>query len=145
MSSQSIPLNNGQQAIIQTETAKTFLWNRRSFNGIIGNSSYTPLVVPQGTIMGRISSTGLLTPFTSGASNGSQLPIGVMIGDVTVEFGQQKNITVCDDGDVNSSKLIFQGSDTLNTVVSGRQVRDWLKLVGIKVIESTEMTAPDNQ
>lgn len=146
MSLQTVVLNNGTQAIINTDTSKVFLWNRRSKPGQIQNSDlYDPVTHPEGTVLGRISATGLLTPFTSGASNGSQFPIGVLIGDRTIQEGVTQDVFFCDDGDVDADKLIFQGSDDLSTVVSGRQVRDWLKLAGVKVIEgSTELTTTDN-
>jgi len=145
MSTQSVVLNNGQQAIITTDLSKVFLWNRRSQPGQINNADlYDPVTHPEGTVMGRVSSSGLLVPFTSGASNGSQFPVGVLIGGVTIEEGDTANVFICDDGDVAAEKLIFQGSDTLETVVSSRRVKDWLKLMGVKVITSTEMTADDN-
>lgn len=146
MSQQTVALNNGVQAIIHTDRSKTFLWNRRSTPGQIQNSDlYDPITIPEGTVLGRISTTGLLTPFTSGASNGSQFPVGVLIGDRTIQEGETQDVFFFDDGDVAAEKLIFQGSDTLDTAVSGQRVRDRLKMMGIKVIESTEMTNTDNQ
>lgn len=146
MSKQTVAENNGTQAIIHTDRSKVFLWNRRSAKGQIQNSDlYDPITIPEGTVLGRISATGLLTPFTSGASNGSQFPVGVLIGDRTIQEGETQDVHFCDDGDVAAEKLIFQGSDTLDTVVSGQRVRDRLKMMGVKVIESTEMTATDNE
>lgn len=144
MSSQSVALNTGQQANITTNSRKVFLWNYRTQEGSVNNSAYADLVIPEGTVLGRVSATGLLKPFTSGASDGSQFPIGVMLDDVTVPYGSTLNIAMVDDGDVNASGLIFQGSDTLNTVVSGQRVIDRLKAAGIKVINSTELTKLDN-
>lgn len=145
MSSQTVALNTGNQMIIHNDTSKTFLWNRRSQPGQIENSDlYDPVTHAEGTVMGRISATGLLTPFTSGASDGSQWPVGVLVGSHTIDEGDTRNVFICDDGDVAAEKLIFDGSDDLDTVVDGRQVRDWLKVAGIKVITATEMTAEDN-
>ncbi len=144
MSSQSIALNNGQQAIINTDTSKIFLWNRRSSKGTLANSTYADVVHPIGTVMGRISATGKLKPMTSGASDGSQIPVGVLMNTYTVEASSEREVHIVDDGDVASDKLVFQGSDTLNTVVSGSQYIDYLKRLGIKVIESTDLTEYDN-
>lgn len=145
MSKQEIVSQTANQLIINTDTSKVFLWNRRSQPGEIQNSDlYDPVTHPEGTVMGRISASGLLTPFTSGASDGSQFPIGVLISDVTVEEGDTVQCFICDDGDVAAEQLIFQGSDDLDTVVSNRQVRDWLKSAGIKPITSTELTGYDN-
>lgn len=146
MSSQTVPLNTGQQMIVHTDLSKTFLWNRRSQPGQINNSDlYDPVTIPEGTVMGRISATGLLTPFTSGASDGSQWPIGVLVDTHIIDEGDTHNVFICDDGDVAAEKLVFDGSDDLDTVVDGRQVRDWLKVTGIKVITATELTATDNE
>ena len=146
MSTQTVALNNGTQAIIHTDRSKVFLWNRRSQPGQIQNSDlYDPITIPEGTVLGRISASGLLTPFTSGASNGSQFPIGILIGDRTIEEGTAQDVFFMDDGDVAAEKLIFQGSDTLETVVSSRRVKDWLKSYGVKFIEATEMTRTDNE
>lgn len=145
MSSQTIVTNTGQQAHIVTETAKVFLWNRRSAPGQVNNSEYDDLDIPEGTVMGRIATTGLLVPCASGASDGSQFPVGILIGGVVVPYGETLNVFVCDDGDVNAGQLIFDGTDDLDTVVDGRQLRDHLKLMGIKPIVSTEMTKSDNE
>lgn len=144
MPSQDVNLNNGQQAIIHTDSAKTFLWNRRSQVGDINNPSYSDLVVPEGTVMGRVSATGRLKVLASGSSDGSQLPIGIMIGGKTIQYGETLEVAICDDGDVNENNIILQGSDTLDTVVSSRTLRDWLKLVGVKCVTTNEMTAEDN-
>lgn len=142
---QEVVLNTGQQAIINTDTSNIFLWNRRSEKGQVNNSDlYDPLVIPAGTVMGRIASSGYLTPFTSGASDGSQFPIGVLCSDYTIEEGDTQYVYICDDGDVAAEKLIFQDTDTLDTVVDDQRVRDRLKAAGVKVIVSTEMTGYDN-
>lgn len=144
MSSQTVALNNGQQAIIHTDTAKVFLFNRRSAKGTIANSTYDDVVYPIGTVMGRISASGNLIPLESGASDGSQLPVGILMNTYTVEASSEREVHIVDDGDVAANKLVFDGSDTLNTVVSGSQLRDHLKRLGIKVIDSEELTVEDN-
>jgi len=146
MSSQTVALNNGTQAIIHRDTSKVFLWNRRSMPGQIQNSDlYDPVTIPEGTVMGRISATGLLTPLASAAVDGSQYPVGILIGDRTIEEGTTQDVFVCDDGDVAEEKVILQGADTLDTVVDGRRLRDQLKVIGVKLIAATEMLNTDNQ
>lgn len=145
MSSQTIALNNGQQAIVHTDRAKIFLWNRRSSEGVIANSTYSDVEYPIGTVMGRIGATGKLVPLQSAATNGSQFPVGVLMNTYTVEASSERTVTMCDDGDVDGSLLVFDGSDSLNTQVSNVQLRDWLKRLGIKVITTEEMTGTDNQ
>jgi hypothetical protein len=144
MSTQSTVLNTGQQAIINTDTSKVFLWNRRSQKESMTNSTYDPITYPIGTVMGRITSTGKIVPLTSGASNGSQYPVGILEETYVIEDGTTVDVFICDDGDVDDNKIVLQGSDTLATVVAGRTLRDWIKAQGIKLIPTTEMTDYDN-
>lgn len=135
---------NGQALQVNTTLAKVFLWNRRSQAGQITNGGGAPVSYPEGTVMGRIASTGKLVPFTSAAADGSGIPIGVLIDSYTVGAGLSQNVFICDDGDVAAEQLKFQGADTLETVVALRRVKDHLKSAGVKVIYSTEMTAHDS-
>lgn len=147
MASQEVTLNTGNQAIINTDLGNIFLFNRRSQKGIVNNSDlYDPLVLSAGTVMGRVSETGKFKAFDADASDGSQYPIGILAHDVTIEEGEDKNVFICDDGDVAEEKLVFVDTDdSLDTVISGQQVRDRLKAAGIKLIASTEQTGYDNQ
>ncbi len=148
MSEQTIALNNGQQAIIHTDTSKIFVGKNRYEKGNYNNSElYDAVTLAVGTLLGRISASGDLVPLESGASDGSQYPVGVVAQTVTVEAGDDQEIYFCVAGDVVADKVILQGSDDLDTVVSGRQLRDRIgaDTVGIKLItQNTEMSAEDN-
>lgn len=148
MSTQTVALNSGNQAIINTNTAKVFLWNRRSEKGQITNGTGATVNFPEGTVLGRISATGKLAVFASAAVDGTQHPIGVLIGDYAIVAADTQDVFMCVAGDVVAEKLIFQGADTLDTVISGQRVRDIIqgKSVGIKLIfGSAELTGVDNQ
>jgi hypothetical protein len=145
MSTQSVT-NNGQQAKINTDRSKVFLWNRRSAKGQITNGTGAPITILEGTVMGRIGATNLLVAFTSAAVDGSQHPIGVLMTDYTIAAGATADVFICDAGDVAAEKLLFQGADTLETVISGRRVKDLLQMnaPGLKLVYSTELTNFDN-
>lgn len=147
MSSQTIALNNGQQAIVHTDTSKIFLWENRYANGVYNNGTYDTVVLVAGTLMGRIAATQKLTPVASGAVDGSQYPVGILAGDYSVEAGEDQDISICNYGDVNESKVILDGADTLATVIEDRSIRDRIAgdTVGIRLIVSEEMTATDNE
>ena len=90
-------------------------------------------------------------PWTSGATNGSQRPVGVLMNDVTVLYGEtyQAGQPYCIRGQVAEEKIGLQGSDTLNTVVTdgftaGTRVRDLITGLGIKIIYSDQNTMYDN-
>lgn len=144
MSKQTIEEMLGNQAIINTDRSKLALWNYRTQQGLMNNATYDPVTIPEGTVVGRIAVTGKLKVFTSGASDGSQFPIGVVLGDPTIEDGEDGEITIVDTGDVAGEQLLFQGGDTLNTVVDGRTVFDHLKLIGIKCVSGTDLSNYDN-
>lgn len=146
MSVQTEALNNGQQAIVNTNTAKIFLWNRRSAFGTLNNSYYAALRFLMGTVMARVAATNLLVPFVSTGLDGRQHPIGVLMVDYLVAGGANQVVYYMDDGDVAEEQLIFyNGFDNLNTAISGRTVRDILKSVGVKCVPSQEQTNYDNQ
>lgn len=138
------------QAQVNTDTAKIFVWNNRFTEAAINyeNSTYDDITWPAGTVMGRIASTNKVVPLTSAASDGSQFPVGILAQDVTIEAGDTlaQNVTICVEGDVNENLIDLQGSDTLATVISARTIRDRIgaDTVGIKLVATTEMTSFDN-
>jgi len=147
MSTQTIVLNTGQQAIIDTDLAKIFVGQNRYEKANYTNSTYDPIDLVVGMVMGRVSATGLIKPLASGASDGSQFPVGVLAHTITVDDGETQELYFCVAGDVVADQLIFDGSDTLDTVISSRRLRDRIgaDTVGIKLItQNTEMTDFDN-
>lgn len=147
MSTQTVVLNNGQQAIINTDVSKIFVWNNRYDQSNYTNDTYDDVTLTAGTLLGKISATGEVIPLASAAADGSQFPIGVLAETRTVEAGATVALTYCVAGDVVESKVILDGSDTMSTVISGRSIRDRIgaDTVGIKLVGGTEMTAYDNQ
>jgi hypothetical protein len=151
MSSKSVVLNTGNQAIINTETAKIFLRDNRYQKGnYLNNGAYDPLTLVAGTVMGRIATgagtLGNVVPLFSLAGDGSQFPIGILADDVEIDSGDTKEVTIVDFGDVAEDKVVFYyNNDTLNTVVSSRRLRDHIQAQGIKLIVINEMTQYDNQ
>jgi hypothetical protein len=150
MSSANQVLNNGQQAITNYNTAKIFIYNNRFQNETYINSGYVAVSIPSGTVMGRIASTGTVVPMTSGATDGSQKPMGVLACDLTnIAASASVAISVCIAGDVAKEQLVLQGADTLTTVVTGetQTIGDLLtgNSMGIKIVPGSELTQLDNQ
>lgn len=148
MSQYSIVDNTGKQLFVNTDLSKIFIRdNRYESDNYINNSTYNPITLSAGTVMGRISATGILVPFTSTASDGSQYILGVLADDFVLGAGITQTAPVCVAGDVVADKLIFVlPGDGLETVVSGRRVKDKIQgeTVAIKIVYSTEMTDFDN-
>lgn len=147
MSTNNVVFNNGQQLQVQTNLAKLFPFEKefRQYAGAV-NSTYNPITYPAGTVMGVIATTGIAVPMTSGASDGSQYPIGILAEDYTVDEGQSVNIAIMVRGRVRQDMLILQGSDTLSTVVGSRRIFERIgsDSVGILIIGATNCTNFDN-
>lgn len=147
---QTLLTATNNQAGINTDTSKVFIGKNRYdvFPFSLANSTYSDVTHKAGTVMGRIGSTLKVVPFTSGASDGSQVVCGILAEDVTIPASSTttKNVTLCVEGDVDQNKVLLQGSDTLNTLVSNRPVRDKIgaETVGIKLVVTTELTEYDN-
>lgn len=138
--------NTGQQLFVEYDLGKIFVRENRYSKGDYTNSGYTDETLNAGTVLGRVATTGKLKKFTSGASDGSQYPIGVLADNYVVGDGETQELAFCTYGDVVEEKLVFQGSDTLNTVVSGKNVRDRIgsDSVGIRLVSTTQNTISDN-
>lgn len=146
MSSQSTPVNTNSQMTVNTDVSKIFLWNNRYDKAQYTNGSGAEVTLLAGTVLGRIHASGKVTPLTSAAADGSNLPVGILAHDVTVANGATVDLTYCVAGDVAEEKVLLQGADTLETVVTARRLRDRIAAdtMGIKLVSATEMTSFDN-
>lgn len=147
MSDNNTVLNNGQQAITNYDVSKIFIWENRFDKANYTNSTYDAVTLSAGTLMGRVATTREIVPCVSTAVDGSQYPVGVLAQDATVEEGDTVELAFCVAGDVAEEKVILSGSDTMNTVISGRIIRDRIAAdtVGVKLVAGTELTGYDNQ
>lgn len=146
MSAQTIVTNTGQQLSIRTDLSRIFVGHNRYEKGDFTNSTYDPITFTQGELLGRVAATGEVKKLTSAAVDGSQYPIGVVLETVTIDEGDEGEVYFCVAGDVVASKVILQGADTLDTIISARRIRDRIgaDTVGIKLItQNTEMTRVD--
>jgi len=146
MSTNTIVLNTGQQLTVNTDLSKIFIWENRYINAPYNNSAYDAVTLAAGTLMGRVAATGYIKPLASGASDGSQYPVGILADDFIVEGGDLLDLPICNYGDVVKDKVVFSGSDSMDTTVDGRRLEDRIAAdtAGIRLVESTEMTAFDN-
>lgn len=136
-------------------TRNLFVWNNR-YNSLTDNytDSGSGSTLLAGMLMGRIGSTGLLVQSISTATDGSQVPIGVLAQNYTVDPSATVAVTVCIAGDVDYGLIIFGGSplETFNTRITQDSgaidmgtVQDILNGKGILPINTNEMTYEDNQ
>jgi len=128
------------------DNSKLLLLNNEFESGQVNNSDYDDLVMPLGTLMGRISATGLLIPLDSSATDGSQYPVGVLVADYTVADGDTEDVRIVTAGEIDESKLVLTTGDTLSTVIDGRQLRDRIgaDTVGLILRTVDELSEFDN-
>ena len=140
-------------------TRNIFVWNNR-FNSIPAtytNSTGSEVTLTAGMLVGRVATSGLVKQCISTATDGSQVPVGVLVQDYTVANGGSVTISMCIQGDIDYGKIVYGGSpvDTISTVISLTDsgsatvkigtIGDILNGKGILPIVTSEMTYQDNQ
>lgn len=133
---------------------KLFIGNNRYITATFTNGTGAAIELSMGRLMGRIYSTALVTTQVSSATNGSQVPLGVLADDYIVAAGTSETVSICVGGDVSNELLIFGGSDTLTTAItltdSGSQtvgigiISDILVRGGFNIISNIQNTQADN-
>lgn len=147
MSSNSVGFNNGQQMQVNTNLAKLFPYEKEFKQYNYTNSTYDTIDLPAGTVMGVVAATGKVVPMTSGASDGSQFPMGILGEDYSIEGGDTISVAIMVKGWVRQDMLLLQGSDTLLTIVSSRRIFERIgsDSVGILIISAVNATNLENQ
>mgnify|MGYP003634981798 CR=1 FL=1 len=134
------------QVQFNIDQSKMFIWDNRYENVTFRNLTGGTLSYAVGTVLGRISATGKVTEMKSAATDGSELPIGILATVITdLATVSDVVINMCTAGDVAEEKLIFNGADVITTAEQARIYRDWLQLAGIKAVLGTDLTGFDNQ
>ena len=148
MSFNTVVTSTPNQASLQIDLKKLFVFNNRyEKDNYINNSGYDPIILPAGTVMGRVATTGVLVPFTSTASDGSQFILGILAQDVQLAAGATQQAAICIAGDVAGELVQFSKiGDGFDTVVSSRRVRDKIQgeTVGIILRFADEQLQYDN-
>lgn len=104
-----------------------------------------------GTVMGRIFSSGNVVPLNSTATDGSQMPVGILADTYVVGASATQVVDLLIRGDVNSLLVVLTHSgDTLNTTVMtegvGGTIGDMIvRNTGIIIVPSTDLSNDDNQ
>lgn len=146
MSSSTTALNQSNQLIVHHEHSKLVVWNPILGKGSFTNSTGDSLTIPEGKVLGRITSGGALAICASGNSNGSQIPRFLNFEAKTVANGETVELNYVEGGDVDQNKIVFDGSDGLTTAVGTAGIMKDLLVANsrIHIVASTEMTAYDN-
>lgn len=146
MSEYSQSNSTNKQLFTKYNRAKLAIRNIRTVKGSYTNSSGDDEIYLAGTVFGRIASTGKITPLEPNASDGSQLPVGILLEDTTVADAATVDLTLINQGDVAEELVVF--ADVYTTVdddVDGQIIRDRLQYLGVRLIAGTELTKYDNE
>jgi hypothetical protein len=157
MSSQDIVNTGSNQLFANTDISQIFLGMQQSENeSYVNNSSYDPISLPAGTVMGRITGTDITIPWRNDVTDGSQYPIGILMADLEIDAGDTVKAPICVRGRVAAEKVVANQlsnqsvSTTLQLQITSfrgsgtTRLKDALESIGIHLIYSTEMTAFDN-
>ena len=98
-----------------------------------------------GTVLGEITASGKLTQFKSANTNGTEKPMAILAQDCdNSEVGSAvdfENVRILVVGAVRSELLIFDGTDTKDTVIASvGKVENVLKNNGILIKSSHKIT-----
>lgn len=141
-------LQADNQLITNYDLSK-FLLGFNSFVSASLTASGGDVDLAQGQLMGRIASTGLLTPCVASATDGSQYPVGLAIIAQTIADGTTGVVNLVNKGKVDESKIVLSGVETLDTTFGAtsnkRTYRDALNDLGLELEIADELTAYDNQ
>jgi len=86
-----------------------------------------------GQVMGVIAASGKWTVCKSAAVDGSQIPRSVMYTELTdvADATDVLNVNLVNGGEVKKSLVLFDGSDSLDTLIGGVRMEDLLIANGV--------------
>ena len=140
----------------QFDYSKLFIWSNKFRTASYTNPTGSPITLTAGTIMGRVFSTNKVYPQVSTATDGSQVPMGILQNTYVVAGSATVTVSYCVCGDVAREQIILGGSDTFATVISLNDsaspantvkfgtIEDILIRSGIVTVATTENTIADN-
>lgn len=144
--SSTVRVQTNSQLIVTTDTSKIFVRNNDYKSADYTNNTGDDLQLNAGALLGRIAATGKVVPLSSAATDGSQYPVGVLATDYLVADGATVSVRFCIKGSIVKSKILFDGTDTMATIIEDKILEDWIasNTVGILLLESTENSDYDN-
>lgn len=72
----------------------------------------TAVAIPPGTVMGRVTANGRWKPWTSGASDGSEVARGFNMFGIKISTGTQRGVVHARDTQVNGKKITWPAGTT---------------------------------
>lgn len=141
------PLNTQNQSIHNYDYSKVFRTTFKTVPMTYTNSSGGDVVLVQGMLFGRISANLEGAILASASVDGSEIPFGINMTEKTVANTESIIIQVAVTGMMDSSKLVLDGTDTLDTLIDGRTIGDRIPAdtEGITLEDFEQLVNLDNQ
>lgn len=98
------------------------------------------LTYAKGTLLGRITASGKLTKYTSGALDGSDVPVAVLRDAITLAAGVDKPCRPIISGRVRRQDLVAHGVGAITAAEA-----DLLRTMTIIPLNTNELSELDNQ
>ncbi|MEY4510976.1 MAG: Bacteriophage lambda head decoration protein [Pseudomonadota bacterium] len=92
-----------------------------------------PATVLRGTVLGRVTATGRLTPWSAAAFDGSQVAVALVPSDVVATGAGDVAIRALIAGEVARSRLVIAADGNGNNITAA--LIDQLRNIGITVID----------
>ena len=116
------------QAAFDADRKKLLVFNNSFVQGTYRNVSGGLESVAIGQVMGIIAASGKWTVCKSAAVDGSAVPRGVFLNELTdiADVTDVENMNFVNGGKIRKDLLVFDGSDDLDTLVGGVRMEDLL-------------------
>lgn len=144
MSTASTSSNGNNAQITNYDITKIFIRDNKYEQGSYLNDGYDTLSLSAGTLLGRVGASDLLVKHFADAADGSQYPVGILAHDVEIDVNATKTLTYCIAGEVDKDSVILNDADTLEVLIDSRRLKDWIKDIGIYLVDADELSGYDN-
>ena len=140
--SQEVRFASDRQLIVTEQVKRIFLFGNTTVDGTYKNITVGLETVKMGQVMGKVAATGKWVICKSAATDGSAVPRAVSPEEITdATAAQEVLVSLIDGGEINKAGLVFDGTDTLDTLVGGVRMGDLLiansRSLSLKTITDT--------
>lgn len=139
---QTVRFASDRQLIVTEQVKRIFLFGNTTVDGTYKNITAGLETVKMGQVMGKVAATGKWVICKSAAVDGSAIPRAVSPEEITdATAAQEVLVSLIDGGEINKAGLVFNGADTLDTLVGGIRMEDLLiansRSLSLKTITDT--------
>jgi len=139
-------LSTQNQSITRYDLSQLFSTGFKTITVNIAASG-SDIELEPGVLIGRIAATGKGAVCKSASDDGSQFPLGICVETKTISDGENADVQIAVTGRVNEDKIVFDGTDDLDTDVDDRTFRDRIPAdtEGIELEKYNELTNYENE